>query len=177
MPAAIPIILAVTGLVSTGLGVYGAVKGATSSSSDPYQKMLQQQQQQEAQDKAKAAEAERQQKIQMLMRAAPDAQAQTGGSLTDSGFASLVSNIAGLPSDVNLAEELLKPGGPAAAPATTGSSGFNITPNDSGMASTGSPFGAGTQRGMTGVSGNTLENLNDVVKYLSGGEVADQVAA
>src|SRR5215471_15513146 len=114
MPAAIPIIMAITALTSTGLGVYSAVK--SSGESDQYQKMLQQQQQQEQADKAKAAEAERQQKLQLLRRAAPDAQAATGGSLTDSGFASLVANIAGLPSDVNMAEELLKPGGATSAP-------------------------------------------------------------
>lgn len=55
-------------------------------------------------DAEKQAAAETAQRSQALRRAAPDAQAQTGGSLTDAPFASLTSYIAGAPS--NLQEAL-----------------------------------------------------------------------
>lgn len=171
MPAAIPFIVAATTLFGTGLSAYEALSGGPKG---PDQNALLQQQQA---DEAKAKAAERDQKLQMLRRAAPDAQAQTGGSLTDAGFSQLVANIAGLPGDINLAEQLLKPGSPSApgAPGTSNSA-FSITPPGGSMDTSGAPFGAGPQRGESGVAGAHIENMHQAMEYLlNGGQISEHV--
>jgi hypothetical protein len=76
---------------------------------------------QAAADAQKQAEQEAATKSQLLRKAAPDAQAQTGGSLTDAPFASLTSSIAGLPGSVEDALRLLGGGG------TSGTQGLSFS--------------------------------------------------
>lgn len=171
MPAALPFIIAATALAGTGITAYEAFN----KPSGPDPAALQQQQQQDA---LKAKQAQDAQKLQMLRKAAPDAQAAAGGSLTDQGFSQLVANIAGLPGDINLAQELLKPGSNTApgGSGTTNNPAFSITPTDSSISTPGSPFGTGTQRGESGVSGAHIENLQQAIDFLSGGQASEHVS-
>lgn len=170
MPAAIPFIVAAATLASSGVSIYQAF---SKPGGGPDPKAIQAQQQADA---AKAKEAENQQKLQLLRRSAPDAQAQTGGALTDQGFASLVANIAGLPGDLNLAQELLKPGAGSSTGTTGGNSSFNITPTDSSIFTPGSTFGAGPQRGESGVSGMQIKDLQSAMDFLNGGQSSEHVS-
>lgn len=103
MPAAaIPIITAIIGAAGVGTSIAGLAESG--GSSGPSAQQLSEQQQQQAQaDAQKAAQAQQLQKDQLLRRAAPDAQAQTGGSLTDAPLAQLIASISGQPGDVNSA--------------------------------------------------------------------------
>jgi hypothetical protein len=171
MPAAIPLIAAIVGIAGTGFSVYEAVKGPSGSGgADPAAAQAQ---------ALKDKQAQQQQELQMLRRAAPNAQAATGGSLTDAGFASLVANLAGLPGDVNLAETLLKggntpgtplnPGGTDLVPGGPGASNvlpFNLTPSSSSGAPNSKPPGEAP-----------FGNLQEVIDYLNGGPASQHVAA
>jgi|SRR5579859_2888025 len=98
MPAAIPwITLAITA-ASGGVGIEKALTAPDPN--DAIKKSEQAQQAQAAADAKKQQEADAAQRAQALRLAAPNAQAQTGGSLTDSPFASLTSSIAGTPGNI-----------------------------------------------------------------------------
>ena len=101
MPAAIiPILLSTALTAGASYGISKLESPGGPSSSDVEAQMKQQ----ATADAQKQEQAEAAQRGQALRRAAPDAQAQTGGSLTDAPFASLTSYIAGAPS--NLQEAL-----------------------------------------------------------------------
>jgi hypothetical protein len=106
MPAALlPILLAVGTTAATG-----AFSGGGGGSSDATAAATSQA---EA-DAKKQAEVEAAQKAQAIRAAAPNAQAQVGGSLTDAPFASLTSNIAGMPSNLQDALKALGMNDPSA---------------------------------------------------------------
>jgi hypothetical protein len=63
------------------------------------------------------------QKTALIRRAAPDAQAATGGALAPDAFASFTSMLAGMPGDNALAQRILN-GGAASPTGTQTSSGF-----------------------------------------------------
>ena len=96
MPAIIPLIIAG---VTAGIGATGG--GGSSSSTDATALAKS--------DAEKQAQQEALTKANLLRRASPDAQAQVGGSLTEAPFASLTSDIAGLPGDIQTALRLLDP--------------------------------------------------------------------
>lgn len=170
MSAALPFIIAAASLASTGVSVFEAVRGP----GGPGGPSVADQQSQALKDR----QTRQDQELQLLRRTAPNAQAQTGGSLTDAGFASLVANLAGLPGDVSLAESLLKggttastptnPGGTDLVPGGVGSPNvlpFNLTPSSSATPNArlegSAPFG----------------NLQEVIDYLNGGPATSHVAA
>ena len=94
MPAAIlPILLT----LGSGFAASSLSGGSGSSSSSSAQAAATQQAQTDADKQAKADAAI---KAAALRRSAPDAQAQTGGSLTDAPFASLTQSIAGEPGNI-----------------------------------------------------------------------------
>ena len=105
MPFIIPFIpLIAAGVGATELGVQ------LSGAGGPDMGKLQKQEEAQAQsDAEKAAKADAASKAQLLRKASPDAQAQVGGSLTEAPFASLTSDIAGLPGDIQTALRLLDP--------------------------------------------------------------------
>jgi len=117
IPLAALIPLLVTG-ATTGieLGTKLAGVGVPSTS-----KLEAEQKAQAEADAKKQAEQEAASHAQMLRRAAPDAQAQTGGSLTEAPFASLTSSIAGLPGSVDEALRLLSGG------ASSGTQGLSFS--------------------------------------------------
>ena len=82
--------------------------GGSSSSSTSATDAAQQQAKADADKQAKIDAAT---KTAALRRAAPDAQAQTGGSLTDMPFASLTQSIAGEPGNIQEALRALGMGG------------------------------------------------------------------
>ena len=100
MAALIPVI--VGSLVTAGAS-YGLEKLTTPKPPDLTASM----QQQADADAKKQQQQEQLTKAQLLRRSAPDAQAQTGGSLTDMPFAALTSDIAGIPGDIQQAFKLL----------------------------------------------------------------------
>jgi len=101
MPAAIPwITLAITA-VTSGVGIEKAITA-------PKPPDLNAAMQKQASDDAAAqAKQDAATKAQLLRRSAPDAQAATGGSLTEAPFAQLTSDIAGQPGDIQTALKLL----------------------------------------------------------------------
>jgi hypothetical protein len=89
----------VTG-VTTGLEASGAIGGGGGPS--------QATQQQEQLTQQEAAQKQQQQQLQQTFKSfAPDAQAQTGGSLSDSSFASLVAELAGQPGNIGTAQQTI----------------------------------------------------------------------
>lgn len=113
MPQAlIPIILGTALSAGASYGISKLTSPGGPSSSDVEAQMKQQA---EA-DAKKQQDAEAAQRAQALRRAAPDAQAQTGGSLTDAPFASLTSYIAGAPSNLQEALRALNLDQPAQQP-------------------------------------------------------------
>jgi cell pole-organizing protein PopZ len=113
MPAAIlvPILASVAG-AGASFGLEKAFTPSGPSFSDQQHQM----EQQAAADAEKQAKADAAQKAAALKRSAPDAQAQTGGSLTDAPFASLVSSISGVPSNIQEAMRALGLGGESSQP-------------------------------------------------------------
>jgi len=110
MPVAIPLIVGT--LVST-LGPKLFSGGNSGPSLADSQKQMEQQATADAEKQAKSDAA---QKAAALKRSAPDAQAQTGGSLTDAPFASLVSSISGVPSNIQEAMRALGLSGEGSQP-------------------------------------------------------------
>lgn len=106
MPAALAFIPLIATVAAAGTSVFELAKGGGPSASD-----LQKQQQQRAQaDAAKVAQQEAQQRDQLFRREAPNAQEQTGGSLTDQPLASLIATLAGQPGSVQDAFRITNPG-------------------------------------------------------------------
>jgi len=101
MPVAIPLIVG-TLLSTVGPHLFGGGSGG-GSSTDPNAAA----QQQAKADADKQAKLDAATKTAALRRAAPDAQAQTGGSLTDMPFASLTQSIAGEPGNIQEAMRAL----------------------------------------------------------------------
>jgi len=95
LPALIP---AATAGTEVGLQLSGALTPSTSSG--PTQQQLQQQQQQQQQALTTQEQA-------AFKHAAPDAQSQTGGALSDPSFAAMVAELSGSPADVGLAQQTL----------------------------------------------------------------------
>lgn len=105
MPFIVPFIpLIAAGVGATELGMSFAGGGGPDLG-----KLQKQQQDQATADAAKQAKQEADSKAQMLRASAPNAQAQVGGSLTEAPFASLTSDIAGMPGDIQTALRLLDP--------------------------------------------------------------------
>lgn len=104
MPALIPFIP----LIAAGV-TGGTELGLTLSNQPDTGALKKQQEEQAAADAAKAAKADADSKAQLLRAASPNAQAQVGGSLTEAPFASLTSDIAGTPGDIQTALRLLDP--------------------------------------------------------------------
>lgn len=91
----------VTG-VTTGLEASGTFQPSTTAATNAQEDQLKQQQD--------AARKQQEQTLQAAFkRFAPDAQAQTGGSLSDASFASLVSELSGAPANTELAQQTLFP--------------------------------------------------------------------
>lgn len=78
------------------MSLFGGGSGSSSSSTSATDAA----QQQAKTDADKQAKADAAMKASALRRASPDAQAQTGGSLTDAPFASLTQSIAGEPGNI-----------------------------------------------------------------------------
>jgi len=100
MPVAPAIIAAIIGAAATvGTTVYGSIKSGEAQ--DDAKKQAEQQQAQLAADQKAQAEKDAQrvqsEQAQQLRRAAPDAQAQTGGALTGNPLEALIAQIAGQP--------------------------------------------------------------------------------
>jgi hypothetical protein len=102
MPAIIPFIPLIVGAAAAGTTAYATVS-ANSNADDA----IAEQRRMAADAEKKNAEELRRAKDQMLRRAMPDAQSQTGGALTDSSFAAMVAELAGLPGDIGMAQKLL----------------------------------------------------------------------
>lgn len=102
MPIAPPIIAALIGLagtgVTTGLEASGALGGGGGGPS------AQQIATQENQANQKSQQLQEQ---QAFKRFAPDAQAQTGGALSDTSLSAMIAELAGSPADTNLAQQTL----------------------------------------------------------------------
>jgi hypothetical protein len=92
---------AVTG-TTTGLEASGAIGGG----GGPSLSQAEQQQQQQQVQNNKQLTAQEQQAFKQF---APDAQAATGGSLSDQSFSALVSELAGQPGDIQLAQQTIFP--------------------------------------------------------------------
>jgi hypothetical protein len=88
----LPIITAVIGAAGVGTSIYGL----TQQPGVPDPKTTQTAVDAQA---AKDKSSQEQQNQQLARRAAPDAQAQTGGSLTDTAFSDLVARLIGQPGD------------------------------------------------------------------------------
>jgi hypothetical protein len=86
------------GVSATGLGLQAA--GTFQPSTSGQTKALEQQNQQQQQ-------ALQQQQQQAFKSFAPDAQASTGGALTDKSFSQLVAELAGNPGNLQLAQDTL----------------------------------------------------------------------
>jgi len=112
-PLAAGIIPLLLSAVPAGIG---AVESLTASSGPSFSDQQKQMEQQATADAEKQAKADAAQKAAALKRSAPDAQAQTGGSLTDAPFASLVSSISGVPSNIQEAMRALGLGGEGSQP-------------------------------------------------------------
>jgi len=101
MPLSAPIIAALIGLagsgVTTGLEASGAIGGSSGPSAQQEQTLLNQQNQQSQQNQEKAA----------FRQFAPNAQAQTGGSLSDQSLSSMIAELSGSPADTNLAQQTI----------------------------------------------------------------------
>lgn len=118
MPQAVLIpILAAVASSGVGFGLQKAFTPSEPSFADE-QKAQQAQAQSDADKQAKADAAA---KAQALKRSAPDAQAQTGGSLTDAPFASLVQSISGQPGNIQEAMRALGLGGGGSSDSSGGS--------------------------------------------------------
>ncbi len=106
-----PPLLAITGLlpaligggvagVTTGLEASGAIGGGGGPSQSTQQQELLQQQE--------AAQKQQQQQLQQAFKNfAPNAQEQTGGSLSDASFANLVTELSGQPGNIGTAQEAI----------------------------------------------------------------------
>lgn len=81
--------------VTTGLEASGVI-GGSSGPSVQSQELANQEQQQKQQQ---------QQEQQLFKQYAPNAQAQTGGSLSDTSLSALISQLSGAPQDINLAQQ------------------------------------------------------------------------
>lgn len=86
--------------IALALGTTAASGGFSGGSSNSSFSATDSAQQQASADAAKQAKADAAVKAAALRRASPDAQAQTGGSLTDAPFASLTQSIAGEPGNI-----------------------------------------------------------------------------
>lgn len=137
--AMLPMIMAVAG---TGASIIqGFTHGGGSAPPDNSAALAAQ----NAESERKAQAQLEQQKSMMLRRAAPDAQAATGGSLAPDSFANLTAILAGIPGDVQLAQRLL--GGNTDIGGFGG--GFGSTGNfGSGNSGLTSQFGQETSSGM-----------------------------
>jgi hypothetical protein len=89
--------VATTG-TSIGLEASGALGGGSSGPSATQLQEAQNEQQQKTQQ---------QQEQQTFRGAAPNAQAQTGGSLSSSSLSSLIAELSGSPADTNLAQQTI----------------------------------------------------------------------
>jgi type II secretory pathway pseudopilin PulG len=100
MPIAAPVIAALitAGVSGTEIGLQAS--GAFQPSTSGQTKALEQQNQQQQL-------ALQQQKQQAFRGAAGDAQAATGGALTDKSFSQLVAELSGNPGDLQLAQDTL----------------------------------------------------------------------
>jgi len=98
VPLATIATLASAGVAGTELGLN--LSGAGQPSQGDAMKQLQTQNQQQQQELA-------QQKEQAFKHFAPDAQAATGGALSDQSFSALVAELSGQPGDVNLAQQTI----------------------------------------------------------------------
>lgn len=104
--AIIPIITAVAGAFSVGEGIYSLTKGSGgsgSSSSSTQAAATAAADQQALKDKQTSADATK----QLAFQAAPDAQSQTGGALTDAGFSAMVSNLINQPGSADAIKNAL----------------------------------------------------------------------
>jgi len=99
MPPAIIAALIGAGVSGTSLGLEasGAIGGSSGPSAADQEKLTQEANQKSQQTQEQAA----------FKHFAPDAQAATGGSLSDSSFASMVSELSGAPADTNLAQQTI----------------------------------------------------------------------
>ena len=107
-----PPVLAIAGLlpaligggvagITTGLEASGAIGGGGGGPSQATQAQEALTQEQEAQ------KAQQQQLQQAFKSFAPDVQANTGGSLSDSSFSALVSELAGQPGNIGTAQQAI----------------------------------------------------------------------
>lgn len=95
MPPAVIAAIIGAGVTATDIGLQasGAFQPSTSG------QVAAQEQSQEAQQKAAEQQA--------FKHFAPDVQSQTGGSLSDTSFASLVAELAGQPGDIGLSQQTI----------------------------------------------------------------------
>lgn len=144
MPVAPAIIAAIISAAATvGTTAYGAISsGNAEDAAKKQQAELTAEQRAQAEKDAQNAQAQKQ---QLLRRAAPDAQTQTGGALTGNPLDALIAQMAGQP-------------GSAQQPFFSGASG--LSPGGSGHPAELS-FGAGAP-----------ENLHDLSQSLQGGQVS-----
>lgn len=108
MPAVGALIPLIVGAVSAGTSLFSAIKGSGGPSASDLQK---QQEQQAQADATRVAQQEASQRDQLMRRVAPNAQEQTGGSLTDAPLAQLIASLAGQPGNVQDAMKITNPGG------------------------------------------------------------------
>lgn len=97
-----------------GLETSGALSKGSSGPSSQQEQMLLNQQNQQAQQK---------QEQQLFRHFAPDAQAQTGGSLSDNSLSAMIAELSGAPADTNLARQTIFGNAPGLSSGGTGLEG------------------------------------------------------
>lgn len=113
MPIAAPIVAALIGAGVTGVTTGLEASGAIGGGGGPSQSQLQQQQLQQQQQQQKQQQTQEQAAFKQF---APDAQAQTGGALSDRAFSALVAELSGAPADINLAQQTVFGASPTSSP-------------------------------------------------------------
>lgn len=143
MPIAPAIIASLIAAATTvGTTVYGSVKSGEAE--DAAKKQAAELSNEQKAQAEKDAQAQQAQKQQLLRRAAPDAQTQTGGALTGNPLDALIAQIAGQP-------------GSAQQPFFSGASGL-------------SPGGTGHPAELS--FGGGQDNLHELSQSLQGGQVS-----
>ena len=100
----------------TGLEASGAIGGG--GSSGPSAASIAQQQNQANQ------KTQQQQEQEAFKRFAPDAQAQTGGALSDNSLSAMIAELSGAPADTNLAQQTIFGNAPGLSSGGTGLQGL-----------------------------------------------------
>ena len=106
------LITGAVGGTSIGLQASGALTPSASGAAQQQEQQLQLQQEQQQKQ-------QQQQEQQLFKNFAPNAQAQTGGSLGDASLASMIAELSGAPGDINLAQQTVFGTGPGAGTASS----------------------------------------------------------